>query len=180
MSRIGSKPIKIPAGVTIEVNGTEVVVKGPKGELKQTIVSGITIKQEEGMLVFTRKNDQKQTKAYHGLVRSLLNNMLEGVSQGYKKTLDLVGTGYRATKKGQGLSLAVGFSHTVEFTPLAGVLLELEGNNVIHVSGIDKQAVGQVAANIRAIRPPEPYQGKGIKYRDEVVRRKAGKTAKTA
>lgn len=180
MSRIGSKPVKIPAGVSVLMNGSEIVVKGPKGELKQLIAPGITIVQEDDMLVFKRKNDEKQIKAYHGLVRSLVNNMLEGVSTGYKKTLDLVGTGYRVTKKGQGISLAVGFSHQVEFVPLTGVLLELEGNNVIHVSGIDKQAVGQVAANIRAIKPPEPYQGKGIKYRDEVVRRKAGKTAKAA
>lgn len=180
MSRIGSKPVKIPAGVTVQVNGSEVMVKGPKGELKQTITPGITIAQEGDELVFKRINDEKQVKAFHGLVRSLVNNMLEGVSTGYKKTLDLVGTGYRVTKKGQGISLAVGFSHTVDFMPLAGVTLDLEGNNVIHVSGIDKQIVGQVAANIRAIKPPEPYQGKGIKYRDEVVRRKAGKTAKAA
>lgn len=180
MSRIGSKPVKVPAGVTVQVNGSEVMVKGPKGELKQTMAPGITITQEGDELVFKRGNDEKQTKAFHGLVRSLVNNMLEGVSTGYKKTLDLVGTGYRVTKKGQGISLAVGFSHTVDFMPLAGVTLDLEGNNVIHVSGIDKQVVGQVAANIRAIKPPEPYQGKGIKYRDEVVRRKAGKTAKAA
>jgi large subunit ribosomal protein L6 len=180
MSRIGSKPVKIPAGVTVSVNGSEIVVKGPKGELKQSITPGITITQEDGEVVFKRANDQKQTKAFHGLMRSLVANMLEGVSEGYKKTLDLVGTGYRVAKKGQGISLSVGYSHPVDFEAVPGVTLELEGNNVIHVSGIDKQIVGQVAANIRAIKPPEPYQGKGIKYRDEVVRRKAGKTAKAA
>lgn len=179
MSRIGSKPTKIPAGVTVSMNGQIVVVKGPKGELRQNVVPQITLEIEADRVVFVRKNDMKQTKAFHGLVRSLVQNMLVGVSEGYKKTLDLVGTGYRVTKKGQGISLAVGYSHTVDFVPPQGVIVDIEGNNVIHVSGIDKQAVGQVASNIRSVRPPEPYQGKGIKYRDEVVRRKAGKTAKT-
>lgn len=180
MSRIGSKAIKIPAGVTVEIGAQEITVKGPKGELHQGLIQGITATQENGELRFARKNDEKQTKAFHGLLRSLVNNMLEGVSQGYKKTLELVGTGYRATKKGQGVSLTVGYSHAVEFDAVPGITIDVEGNNVIHVSGIDKQAVGQVAANIRAIRPPEPYLGKGIRYRDEVVRRKAGKAAKTA
>lgn len=177
MSRIGSKPVKIPANVTVTVNGDSVSVKGAKGELQQVIVPDITVKVEEGRVVLERKNNEGQSKAFHGLVRSLIQNMVLGVSEGYKKTLELVGTGYRVTKKGQGISLAVGYSHTVEFVPLKGVTVDIEGNNVVHVSGIDKQMVGQVAANIRAIRPPEPYQGKGIRYRDEVVRRKAGKTA---
>jgi len=180
MSRIGSKSISIPAGVTIQVNGSLVSVKGPKGELSQNLTPGITISVEENELKVSRKNDDRQTKAFHGLVRSLLNNMITGVAEGYKKTLELVGTGYRVTKKGQGISLAVGFSHQIDFQSLPGVTVDLEGNNVIHVSGIDKQAVGQVAADIRGIKPPEPYQGKGIRYRDEVVRRKAGKAAKTA
>lgn len=178
MSRIGSKPTKIPAGVTVALNGQTVVVKGPKGELKQQINPEITLVVDGDQVSFSRANDEKHVKALHGLIRSLVQNMLVGVSEGYKKSLDLVGTGYRVTKKGQGISLAVGYSHTVDYTPPQGVLVEVEGNNAIHVSGIDKQAVGQAAANIRAIRPPEPYQGKGIKYRDEVVRRKAGKTAK--
>lgn len=180
MSRIGSKPVKIPAGVTVTVNGQTVSVKGSKGELQQQMIRGINVKVENDEVVFERKNDEGQSKAYHGLVRSLVQNMVDGVSDGFKKTLELVGTGYRVSKKGQGITLAVGFSHTVDFTPPKGVTVDIEGNNVIHVSGIDKQAVGQVAANIRGVKPPEPYQGKGIRYRDEVVRRKAGKTAKTA
>lgn len=180
MSRIGTKPISIPSGVTVQVNGAEVSVKGPKGELTVHSQTGITVKVEEQQIVVERGNDSKQTKAFHGLIRNLIKNNVVGVTEGYKKTLELVGTGYRVAKKGQGISLAVGFSHQVDYTPPAGVLLELEGNTIIHVSGIDKQAVGQVAAEIRMIKPPEPYQGKGIRYQGEVVRRKAGKAAKTA
>ena len=180
MSRIGTKSIEIPAGVTVQVNGTEVVVKGPKGELKVNSQTGISVKVVDNQIVVERANDEKQTKAFHGLIRNLIKNNVVGVTEGYKKTLELVGTGYRVTKKGQGISLAVGFSHQVDYTPPVGVIVDLEGNTIIHISGIDKQAVGQVAAEIRMVKPPEPYQGKGIRYQGEVVRRKAGKAAKTA
>ncbi len=177
MSRIGKKPVSLPAGVTVSVNGQEITVKGPKGELKDTLKQGISVEVENDKVIVARADDERQTKAFHGLVRSLVNNMIIGVTKGYQKTLELVGTGYRVQKKGQGLSLAVGYSHTVEYGAQQGITLDIEGNNIIHVSGINKQQVGQVAAEIRGVRPPEPYQGKGIRYRDEVVRRKAGKTA---
>jgi len=177
MSRIGIKPISIPAGVTITTDKNVMTVKGTKGELTVEIKRGIVVTLEAEKALVTRTNDQNQTKAFHGLVRSLLNNAITGVSQGYRKTLQLVGTGYRATSKGKGLSLALGFSHPVLVEPAVGITFTLEGNDVIHIDGIDRQAVGQVAADIRKVRPPEPYKGKGIKYSDEVVRRKAGKTA---
>lgn len=177
MSRIGKKAITLPAGVTVTDEAGIIIVKGPKGELRQELKKGISLSIEDGKVVVARKNDERQTKAFHGLIRSLVNNMIIGVTQGYKKSLELVGTGYRVTKKGQGVSLAVGFSHTVDYAPKPGVTIDIEGNTIIHISGIEKQSVGQAAAEIRGIRPPEPYQGKGIRYKDEVVRRKAGKTA---
>lgn len=180
MSRIGTKPISIPTGVTVQVNGSEVVVKGPKGELKVLTQPGIGVRVVDREVVVERANDVKQTKAFHGLVRNLIKNNVIGVTEGYKKTLELVGTGYRVAKKGQGIALSVGYSHQVDYTAPIGVTLDIEGNNIIHVSGIDKQAVGQVAAEIRMVKPPEPYQGKGIRYQGEVVRRKAGKAAKAA
>lgn len=180
MSRIGRKKITIPAGVTVTVSAEAVVVKGTKGELTHSLPTGIKVQVVENEIEVTRTNDERETKALHGLMRSLVNNMIIGVSEGFKKTLELVGTGYRVSKKGQGVQLAVGFSHPVDYTPLVGVTLDVEGNNLIHVSGADKQKVGQVSAEIRAIRPPEPYRGKGIKYSDEVVRRKPGKTAGAA
>lgn len=180
MSRIGRKIIVLPTGVTLESDVSSVKIKGPKGELVQSITPGITIKVEDGGILVERANDERQVKAFHGLMRSLVQNMVVGVSEGYKKSLELVGTGYRVTKKGQGISLAVGYSHQVEYKAPQGVTIDIEGNNLIHVSGINKQMVGQVAAEIRGVRPPEPYQGKGIRYSGEAVRRKAGKTAKAA
>lgn len=177
MSRIGKKVIAIPTGVTVSVAGSEVVVRGPKGELKQLVPSGITVAVAEGQVQVSRESDDKYVRALHGLIRSLLSNHIKGVVDGFKKTLKLVGTGYRATAKGQGLSLALGFSHPVEFSPDAGVSLKVEGTDTIHIEGINKHDVGQVAANIRKIRPPEAYKGKGIRYENEVIRLKPGKTA---
>jgi large subunit ribosomal protein L6 len=177
MSRIGKKAITLPSGVTAQVMGNEVMVKGPKGELKVTILDGIQVGIEEGKLMVSRSNEERQTRAFHGLTRSLLQNNVVGVSEGFKKTLKLIGTGYRVAMKGQGLSLALGFSHPVEVVAPEGIKFTLEGNDTIHIEGINKQAVGQIAANIRKIRPPEPYKGKGVRYVDEVVRRKAGKAA---
>jgi large subunit ribosomal protein L6 len=177
MSRIGKKVISLPSGVSAQVSGAEVTVKGPKGELKVVVLPGISVALSEGNMAVTRTNEERQTRAYHGLIRSLLQNTVVGVSEGYKKTLKLIGTGYRVAMKGQGLSLSLGFSHPVEIVAPTGIKLSIEGNDTIHIEGIDKQSVGQVAANIRKIRPPEPYKGKGVRYVDEVVRRKAGKAA---
>lgn len=177
MSRIGKKAITVPAGVTVQVTATEVVVKGPKGESKIHLFPSIVVTQKENEMFVTRKDDERQTRAFHGLIRSLLQNAISGVSAGYKKTLKLVGTGYRVAMKGQGVSLSLGFSHPVEVVASPGIKLTTEGNDTIHIEGIDKQAVGQVAANIRKIRPPEPYKGKGVRYVGEYIRRKAGKSA---
>jgi len=177
MSRIGLKAIEVPQGVTVNVNGSTVEVKGPKGQLTVEILPGIKVETKDGEVLITRANDQKQTKAFHGLIRSLVNNAVEGVNTGFKKTLKLIGTGYRVKAQGAGVQLSVGFSHPVDFTPESGVSIKVEGTDTIHIEGIDKQAVGQVAANIRKVRPPEPYKGKGIRYEDEEVRRKQGKAA---
>ncbi|NCN87647.1 MAG: 50S ribosomal protein L6 [Candidatus Pacebacteria bacterium] len=177
MSRIGRKPVELLDGAKAEVVAKEVVVRGPKGELKVLIPSGIAVKVEENQVIVEAKNQENQTKANHGLVRSLIANCVEGVTKGYKKTLKLVGTGYRVATKGAGIELAVGLSHKVDVTPRAGVKLSIEGNDTIHIEGIDKQSVGQQSAEIRAIKPPEPYLGKGIRYEDEVIIKKQGKTA---
>lgn len=177
MSRIGRTPISVPQGVTITIQGDQVTVKGPKGELSSKIQPQIAVAVDADQVLVSRSDDEKQTTAYHGLVRSLIQNDIIGVTEGYKKTLKMVGTGYRVQKKGTGLNLQVGFSHDVEFTVPAGITLTVEGNDTIHVEGINKQLVGQVAANLRKIRPPEPYKGKGIRYIDEVVKRKQGKAA---
>lgn len=177
MSRIGRKIITIPSGVTVQVTGTDVLVKGPKGENHVEVLPGIEVAVNEAGVSVTRTNEERQTRAFHGLIRSLINNAVIGSAEGYKKTLKLIGTGYRVSLKGAGISLALGFSHPVEVKPEAGIKLSIEGNDTIHIEGVDKHAVGQMAANIRAIRPPEPYKGKGVRYSDEVVRRKAGKTA---
>jgi large subunit ribosomal protein L6 len=177
MSRIGNKLIKIPAGVTVTVTGKQVAVKGTRGELMVEILPGISVEVTPEGVVVSRANEEIQTKAFHGLIRSLINNNIIGVSTGFKKTLKMIGTGYRVSMKGQGISLAVGYSHPVEIVAPAGVKLSIEGNDTIFIEGADKYAVGQLAANIRKVRPPEPYKGKGIRYEDEVVRRKAGKTA---
>ncbi len=177
MSRIGKKSIALPAQVTVTVADTGIVVKGPKGQLTAPLFDNIRVTVAEGTVSVERAGDSLQLRAYHGLIRSLLNAHITGVTQGFSKTLKLVGTGYRAQAKGKGLSIAVGYSHPVDVEPVDGVTFTLKGNDTIVVDGIDKQVVGQVAANIRAIRPPEPYQGKGIKYEDEVIRRKQGKAA---
>ena len=178
MSRIGRLPITVAKNVDVQIQGQDVRVKGPKGELARTFPNGVTIAQEDGRLTVARANDEKQTRALHGLARSLLNNMVVGVSEGFTRTLELQGVGYRATQAGPKVTLAVGYSHPVEVAPPDGITLEVDGNTKVHVKGIDKELVGQVAANIRKIRPPEPYKGKGIRYLDERVRRKAGKAGK--
>ncbi|MEK3806519.1 50S ribosomal protein L6 [Bacillus sp. FSL H8-0547] len=178
MSRIGKKPLEIPAGVTVAIDGSTVTVKGPKGELTRTFNSDINIKVEDNVLTVTRPSDQKEHRALHGTTRSLLGNMVEGVSKGFEKGLELVGVGYRATKSGNKLVLAVGYSHPVEIVPEQGIEIEVPSNTKIIVKGTDKERVGAVASNIRATRPPEPYKGKGIRYEGEYVRRKEGKTAK--
>ncbi|SFJ38393.1 50S ribosomal protein L6 [Thermoflavimicrobium dichotomicum] len=178
MSRIGKKPIAIPSGVEVKIDGNTVTVKGPKGSLTREFHSDIKIKLEENQLVVERPSDQRDHRALHGTTRSLLANMVEGVTNGFSKTLELVGVGYRANKKGNTVVLSVGYSHPVEVPQPEGIELEVPAQNQIVVKGIDKQLVGQVAANIRAIREPEPYKGKGIKYIDEHIRRKEGKTGK--
>lgn len=176
MSRIGKKIITIPSNVTVVVTDKAVQVKGPKGELLVDHKPHIVVTTENNEVSVTRKKETKEVKALHGLVRSLINNAIIGVAEGYKKTLTLIGTGYRAQAKGAGLSLALGFSHPIEVASVPNIKLAVEGTDTIHIEGIDKQAVGQVAANIRKLRPPEPYKGKGIRYKDENVRRKQGKT----
>ena len=178
MSRIGNKPIDIPAGVTITQNGSTVTVKGPKGELTREFNPEIEIKVEENVINVTRPSDQKEHRALHGTTRSLLANMVDGVSKGFEKTLELIGVGYRAQKQGKKLVLNVGYSHPVEFEPEEGLEVEVPANTKIIVRGINKERVGALAANIRQVRPPEPYKGKGIRYEGEYVRRKEGKTGK--
>lgn len=170
-------PISIPAGVTIEIGRDAVKVKGPKGELTTTALSGIKVEQKDGVLEVSATNHEKQTKANYGLMRSLINNNVIGVVEGYKKTLKMVGTGYRVQQRGTGLNLQVGFSHDVGFPAPVGVTFAVEGNDTIVVSGIDKQQVGQIAAEIRQVKKPEPYKGKGIRYEGEVVKRKQGKAS---
>ena len=178
MSRIGRMPITVPSGVMVSIDGQDVAVKGPKGELSLTVAEPITVKQDDGILEVARPNDERSAKQLHGLTRSLLNNMVIGVTDGYTKTLELVGTGYRVQAKGQGLELSLGFSHPVNVDAPQGITFQVETPTRFHISGIDKQLVGEVAANIRKLRPPEPYNGKGVKYADEVIRRKAGKAGK--
>ena len=178
MSRIGRLPIEIPAGVDVKVDGSVVTVKGPKGELVLTVASPIEAKLEEGQVVVTRPNDERESRSLHGLTRTLISNNIIGVTQGYTKGLEVVGTGYRVQAKGNtALEFALGFSHPVNFSAPEGISFKVEGPKIT-VEGIDKQLVGEVAANIRKIRPPEPYKGKGIRYADEQVRRKAGKAGK--
>jgi large subunit ribosomal protein L6 len=179
MSRIGRQPVVVPAGVTVSVAADTITVKGPKGELTEAMFPGITVMVEGNEVVVARENDEIQSRASHGLIRSLIANMVMGVTQGFEKKLEMVGTGYRVATKGQGLSLSVGYSHPVDVEPPKGISFKVEGNNKISVLGASKYLVGQVAANIRAVRPPEPYKGKGIRYENEVVRKKAGKAAKT-
>lgn len=179
MSRVGRLPIAIPAGVTVTVTPDNVVtVKGPKGELTKAMSKEISIAIEENQVVVTRPSDVKEHRALHGLTRALINNMVVGVTNGFAKTLQLVGVGYRATAKGKGLTLNLGFSHPVEIEAVEGITFELPDSTTVVVRGIDKELVGAVAADIRTWRKPEPYKGKGIKYSDEVIRRKEGKTGK--
>jgi len=178
MSRIGKLPITVPGGVDVKIEGQLVSVKGPKGELSLVVAEPIRVALEDGQVLVTRPDDERNSRALHGLTRTLINNNIVGVTEGYKKDLEVVGTGYRVQQKGAGLELALGFSHPVTFDAPEGITLSVEGNNKISVSGISKQAVGEVAANIRKLKKPEPYKGKGIRYAGEVVRRKAGKAGK--
>ncbi|MFF5080234.1 50S ribosomal protein L6 [Actinoplanes sp. NPDC000266] len=178
MSRIGRKSIPVPAGVDVTITGQTVKVKGPKGELSHTVSEPITVEKDGAELHVNRPNDERKAKELHGLSRTLVANMIVGVTEGYKKTLEINGTGYRVTAKGKDLEFALGFSHPVNVVPPAGISFSVEKPTQFTVAGIDKQLVGEVAANIRKIRPPEPYKGKGVKYQGEVIRRKAGKAGK--
>ena len=179
MSRIGRRPIPVPSGVDITIDGQTVRVKGPKAELQHTLAEPIKAERaEDGTLAVVRPNDERRAKELHGLSRTLVANMIVGVTEGYRKTLEIAGTGYRVTAKGSDLEFALGFSHPVVVTPPQGIKFSVERPTVFSVEGIDKQQVGEVAANIRKIRPPEPYKGKGVRYQGEVIRRKAGKAGK--
>ena len=179
MSRIGRKPIAVPSGVDVTIDGQTVRVKGPKGELSHTLAEPIRAERaDDGTVAVVRPNDERRAKELHGLSRTLVANMIVGVTEGYKKTLEIAGTGYRVTAKGNDLEFALGFSHPVLVTPPPGIRFSVERPTLFSVEGIDKQQVGEVAANIRKIRPPEPYKGKGVKYQGEVIRRKAGKAGK--
>jgi large subunit ribosomal protein L6 len=178
MSRIGKLPIPVPSGVEVTISGQDVTVKGPKGTLSHKVVDPITVVQEEGTLLVKRPDDERDSKARHGLTRTLVANMVTGVTEGYSKTLEIVGTGYRVQAKGKDLEFALGFSHPVLVEPPDGISFAVEAPTRFVVSGIDKQKVGETAANIRKIRKPEPYKGKGVRYQGEVVRRKAGKAGK--
>lgn len=179
MSRIGRMPIAIPAGVTVTIaENNHVTVKGPKGTLERTLPSEMTIKEEDGHIIVERPNDLKRNKSLHGLTRTLIHNMVTGVTTGYEKVLEINGVGYRAAKSGKVLTLSLGYSHPVEMTDPEGITTVVEGQNIIKVQGIDKEKVGQFAAEIRGKRGPEPYKGKGIKYQEEHIRRKVGKTGK--
>ena len=176
MSRIGRLPGPVPAGVDVTITGNDVTVKGPKGTLSRTIAQQLSVtRQEDGSILVTRPDDERESRSLHGLSRTLINNMVVGVTDGYSKQLEIVGTGYRAAQKGTGIELSLGFSHTVSVEAPEGIELKVDGNLKIIVSGISKEQVGEVAANIRKIRPPEPYKGKGVRYAGENVRRKVGK-----
>jgi large subunit ribosomal protein L6 len=178
MSRIGRLPIPVPAGVEVKIDGNVVEVKGPKGTLTHTIPAPITVALEDGNIVVSRPDDERTSRSLHGLSRTLVANNIEGVTNGFTKGLEIVGTGYRVTAKGADVEFALGYSHPILVQPPQGITFTVEGNTKISVSGIDKQAVGEVAANLRKLRKPEPYKGKGVRYAGEVVRRKAGKAGK--
>ena len=178
MSRIGRLTIDVPTGVTVDIAGQSVTVKGPKGSLNFVVAEPIEVSQTDGVLAVTRPNDERRSRALHGLSRTLISNMVIGVTSGYEKSLELVGTGYRVAAKGTDLEFQLGFSHPVLVSAPEGISFQVESPVKLKVSGIDKQKVGEVAANIRKIRPPEPYKGKGVRYEGEVVRRKAGKAGK--
>lgn len=179
MSRIGRKPVALPNGVEVSLKGTSVHVKGPKGELKYALLPEVTIVVEAGNVTITRKNDSDAARARHGLTRSLVANMVKGVSEGYEKKLEIIGVGFKAAVKGKTLQLQLGYSHPIDFAIPAGIEItqDEKNKNLLTIKGVDKQLVGQVAAEIRGLRPPEPYKGKGIRYSDEQVRRKVGKAA---
>jgi large subunit ribosomal protein L6 len=176
MSRIGKKPIPVPSGVTARVEGQTVSVKGPRGELSRSLHREMQIALAGDQITVARQSEEKKHKALHGLTRTLVANMVEGVSKGFVKTLELQGVGYKAEAKPYGVNLIVGFSHPVKYEAPKGIKISVEGNTVVKIEGVDKEAVGQVAAELRSVRPPEPYKGKGIRYQGEQVRRKAGKT----
>ena len=178
MSRIGRMPIAVPAGVDVKIDGNIVTVKGPKGTLTRTVNENISVALEDGVITVTRPNDQKENRSLHGLNRTLIANMVVGVSEGFKKELEINGIGYRAAKQGNDLVLNIGYSHNVVVPEIEGISIEVPSPNKIIISGPDKQKVGQFAAEVRGHRPPEPYKGKGIKYSDEVIRRKEGKAGK--
>jgi large subunit ribosomal protein L6 len=178
MSRIGKLPIPVPTGVEIKIDGQNVDVKGPKGTLSLTVSAPITISVEDGTITVARPDDERNSRSLHGLTRTLIANNIEGVTNGFTKGLEIVGTGYRVAQKGSALEFALGYSHPITVEPPAGISFSVEGNTKVTVHGIDKQAVGEVAANIRKLRKPEPYKGKGVRYAGEVVRRKAGKAGK--
>ena len=180
MSRVGSQPIPVPDGVDVAINGSEVIVKGPEGSLKQRFHEDMILSNDSDMVKVARPSDQRQHRALHGLTRTLIANMIEGVSRGYEKTLELVGVGYRAQQSGKGVSLSVMLSHTIAIQPPEGIELLVEGTNIIHVRGADKQAVGQLTAKMRSVRPPNPYTGKGIRYQGQQIKLKPGKSARRA
>jgi len=176
MSRIGKRPVAVPSGVTVQVNGSTVSTKGPKGELQRTLHPEMAIALDGGAVTVTRPSDEARHKALHGLTRTLVANMVEGVAKGYQKVLEMQGVGYKAEAKPYGLLVTAGFSHQVEYKAPKGIKCTVDNSTIVKIDGADKELVGQVAAEIRAIRPPEPYKGKGIRYQGEQVRRKAGKT----
>lgn len=178
MSRIGRLPISVPAGVEVKIDGSLVSVKGPKGELNHTVAAPIELSQEDTTITVTRPNDERESRSLHGLTRTLIQNMIVGVTDGYSKGLEIVGTGYRVQAKGQNLEFALGYSHPITFEAPEGIEFAVEGTNKLTVKGIDKQQVGHVAAKIRGLRAPEPYKGKGVRYAGEQIRRKAGKAGK--
>jgi large subunit ribosomal protein L6 len=179
MSRIGKYPVPVPSGVDVTIDGQVVTVKGPKGQLSHTVAEPIAVARDDnGAIAVTRPDDERMSKSLHGLSRTLIANMVTGVTAGYSKTLEIVGTGYRVTAKGSDLEFALGFSHPVLVTPPDGISFRVERPTLFHVDGIDKQKVGEVAANIRKLRKPDPYKGKGVRYQGEVIRRKAGKAGK--
>ena len=178
MSRIGRLPIDVPSAVNVTIDGSAINVKGPKGELSLVVASPIEVKLEDGQVLVTRPDDERASRSLHGLTRTLISNQIVGVTEGYTKGLEIVGTGFRVAAKGASLEFALGYSHSITVDPPAGISFTVEGNTKITVVGIDKQAVGEVAANIRKLRKPEPYKGKGVRYAGEVVRRKAGKSGK--
>ena len=178
MSRIGRLPIDVPSGVDVTIDGSAVRVTGPKGELSLTVASPIEVKLEDGQVLVTRPDDERESRSLHGLTRTHIHNQIIGVTEGYTKGLEIVGTGYRVAQKGDSLEFALGYSHSITVDPPAGITFSVEGNTKVGVHGIDKQQVGEVAANIRKLRKPEPYKGKGVRYAGEIVRRKAGKAGK--